>query len=80
MKKISTVAIEGMQIFKENQLTIGLDLGDRTSHSCILDEAGQVIWEQELPTTAKGFEQVFGKIPRSRVAMETGTHSPWISR
>jgi transposase len=80
MKKISTVAIEGMQIFKENQLTIGLDLGDRTSYYCILDEAGQVIWEQELPTTPKGFEQVFGKIPRSRVAMETGTHSPWISR
>src|SRR5271156_1107443 len=80
MKKISTVAMEGMQIFKENQLIIGLDLGDRTSHSCILDEAGQVIWEQELPTTANGFEQVFGKIPRSRVAMETGTHSPWISR
>src|SRR5271156_4031808 len=80
MKKISTVAIEGMQIFKENQLTIGLDLGDRTSYCCILDEAGQVILEQELPTTAKGFEQVFGKIPRSRVAMETGTHSPWISR
>src|SRR5271169_6353535 len=80
MKKISTVAIEGMQIFKENQLTIGLDLGDRTSYCCILDEAGQVILEQELPTTPKGFEQVFGKIPRSRVAMETGTHSPWISR
>src|SRR5271155_976545 len=80
MKKISTVAIEGMQIFKENQLTIGLDLGDRTSYYCILDEAGQVILEQELPTTPKGFEQVFGKIPRSRVAMETGTHSPWISR
>jgi transposase len=80
MKKISTVAIEGMQIFKEYQLTIGLDLGDRSSHSCILDEAGQVIWEQELPTTPKGFEQVFGKIPRSRVAMETGTHSPRISR
>ena len=30
VKKISTVAIQGMQIFKENQLTIGLDLGDRS--------------------------------------------------
>jgi len=80
MTKISTVAIDGMQIFRVNQRTIGLDLGDRTSYYCILDEAGQVILEQELPTTPKGFEQVFGKIPRSRVAMETGTHSPWISR
>ena len=45
MKKISTVAIERIQIFKENQLTIGLDLGDRTSHYCILNEAGEVILE-----------------------------------
>jgi len=80
MKKISTVVLEGMQIFKENQLTIGLDLGDRISRCCILDEAGQIILEQELPTTAKGIEQVFSKIPRSRIALETGTHSPWISR
>src|SRR5580693_767360 len=74
------VAIEGIQIFKDNQLTIGLDLGDRTSHYCILNEAGEVILEQELPTTTKGIEPVFSKIPRSRIALETGTHSPWISR
>src|SRR5271169_5725345 len=80
MKKISTVAIEGMQIFKEHQLTIGLDLGDRTSHYCILDEAGHVILEHRLPTTPQGIQQVFSRIPRSRIALETGTHSPWVSR
>jgi hypothetical protein len=41
MKKISTVVMEGIQIFKENQLTIGMDLGDRISHYCILNEAGE---------------------------------------
>ncbi len=41
MKKISTVATERMQIFKENQLTIGLDRGDRLSHYCILNEAAK---------------------------------------
>jgi transposase len=80
MKKSSTLAIEGMQIFKDNQLTIGFDLGDRTSRYCILNEAGEVILEQELPTTPKGIEQVFRTIPRSRIALETGTHSPWVSR
>ena len=80
MKKISTVEIERIQIFKENQLTIGLDLGDRTSHYCILNEAGEVILESKLPTTPKGIEEVFSKNPRSRVALETGTHSPWVSR
>src|SRR5271168_4417830 len=80
MRKINTMAMEGIQIFKDDQLTIGLDLGDRTSHYCILNEAGEVILEQELPTTAKGIAPVFSKIPRSRIALETGTHSPWVSR
>jgi hypothetical protein len=65
VKKISTVAMQGIQIFKENQLTIGLDLGDRFSHYCILNEAGEVIWEDKLPTTPKGIEEVFGRISRS---------------
>ena len=58
MKKNSTVAKNGNKIFKEPKLTIGLDLGDRTSHYCILDEAGEVILERNLPTTPKGIEQV----------------------
>ena len=33
-----------------------------------------------MRTTAKGLEEVFGAMPRSRIALETGTHSPWISR
>ena len=80
MKKISTVAKRGNEIFKEPKLTIGLDLGDRSSHYCILDEAGNVILEHRLPTTPKGIYQVFSRIPRSRIALETGTHSPWVSR
>ena len=80
MEKIGTVAIERIQIFKQNQLTIGLDLGDRSNHYCILNEAAEVIFERELPTTPKGIEEVFSRIPRSRIALETGTHSPWISR
>jgi transposase len=80
MKKISTVEIDRVRIFKENQLTIGLDLGDRTSHYCILNEAGAVIVESKLPTTPKGIEEVFSRMPRSRIALETGTHSPWVSR
>ena len=80
MKKISTVAIEKIQIFKGKQLTIGLDLGDRTSHYCVLNEVGEVIVESNLPTTPKGIEEVFSRIPRCRIALETGTHSPWASR
>src|SRR5258708_2666289 len=80
VKKISTVATKRNEIFREPRLTIGLDLGDRTRHCCILDEAGNVILEHSLPTTPKGIYQVFSRIPRSRIALETGTHSPWGSR
>ena len=70
MKKISTVAKTGNEILKEPKLTIGLDLGDRTSYYCILDEAGKVILEHNLPTTPKGIHQVFSRIPRSRMALK----------
>jgi len=40
VKKISTVAMRDNEIFWELKLTASLDLGDRASHCCILDEAG----------------------------------------
>jgi len=80
MKKISTDAMNRIENFKGQQLTIGLDLGDRFSHYCILGESGEVIGEHNLPTTPKGIDEDFGRIPRSRIALETGTHSPRASR
>ncbi len=80
MKKISTVQAFRSEIFKEQKLTIGLDLGDRWSFYCILEEAGKIILEQKVPTTPEAMKQTFGKIPRSLIALETGTHSPWVSR
>ena len=79
MEKISTVKMKGKKILK-GQLTIGLDLGDRSSCYCVLDENGEIIREQKIPTTPEGMQQAFGKMARSRIAMETGTHSPWVSR
>jgi transposase len=64
----------------KGQLTIGLDLGDRSSSYCVLDEAGEILVEQKLPTTPEAMKQTLGRMPRSRIAMETGTHSPWVSR
>ena len=29
---------------------------------------------------AEGYERCFGSMPRCRIALETGTHSPWVSR
>jgi transposase len=80
MKKVSTVAAQASRKISAQRLTVGLDLGDRSSWYCVLDEAGTVLREQKLSTTAKAVQAVFGGMPRSRIALETGTHSPWISR
>jgi transposase len=80
VKKNSTVQAFGNEIFKEQKLTIGVDLGDRWSFYCVLDEAGRIILEQKVPTTPEAMKQTFSRIPQSRIALETGTHSPWVSR
>jgi transposase len=80
MKKGNTIAKQTKRNFPEQKLTIGLDLGDRNSWYCVVDEVGKVQLEQRVRTSAKALQEVFGAMPRSRVALETGTHSPWISR
>src|SRR5713101_2356095 len=80
MKKVSTAAALTTKNFSQPKLTIGLDLGDRSSWYCVLDERGEVVLEQKLGTTPKAMREVFGSMPRCRIALETGMHSPWVSR
>lgn len=39
-----------------------------------------MVSEGQLLTTQTGLNALFEKMPRSRVALEVGTHSPWVSR
>ena len=64
----------------KQRLTVGLDLGDRSSRYCILNEAGEKASEDQLPTTKAGLDGLFGKMAPCRIALEVGTHSPWVSR
>jgi transposase len=61
-------------------ITIGMDLGDRNSCYCMLDNQGQILKEGQVATTKKAIAQVFGSMARARIALEVGTHSPWVSR
>ena len=36
--------------------------------------------ERRVATTKQKIREVFGAFPRGRVALETGAHSPWVSR
>jgi transposase len=61
--------------------TAGLDLGDNYTYLCLLDiQSGEVLEEGRLRTTPEAFKQRFDSEQQLRIAIEVGTHSPWISR
>jgi transposase len=60
-------------------LTVGLDLGDQKSRYCVLDQAGAILLEDSAATSQAGMEKHFGTMVPSRIAMEVGTHSRWVS-
>jgi transposase len=72
-------AARGKSIGEVEQV-IGVDLGDKSSRYCVLDSEGVVKLERGVATTRQGFSQAFAKMARSRIALEVGTHSPWVSR
>jgi len=61
-------------------LTIGIDLGDRRSHICVIDGAGETVREEDISTGPHSFEVYFKTMPRAVVALEVGMHSRWASR
>jgi transposase len=61
-------------------VTIGLDLGDRTSRLYEVSATGARLAEATLATTAPALAKYFATRPRCRVVLEVGTHSPWVSR
>jgi transposase len=64
------------------RMTAGLDIGDRYSYLCLLDtDSGEVVEEGRLRTTPEALRRRFASLePSLRIAIETGTHSPWVSR
>ena len=62
-------------------MTAGLDLGDRYSYLCLIDTlSGEVIEEGRLRTTPEALGRRFASERPLRIAIEAGTHSPWVSR
>ena len=65
MKKITTKGVSRTGKLQDQQLTIGLDLGDRSSFYCVLNGAGEVIIEQKVSTTPDAMKKTFqdGTVP-----------------
>lgn len=65
---------------EHSKKTIGVDLGDRWSHYCVLDGNGDVVDRGRVRTKRERFAARFGKLEPARIALEVGTHSPYLSR
>jgi transposase len=60
--------------------SVGIDLGDRASQYVAIDDAGNRIGEGRVATTRTALTTLFGRITPQMIGIETGTHSPWVSR
>ena len=61
-------------------MVVGLDLGDKWTVFCVLDPAGKVRQQGRVRTEPGDLETFLKGLKRARVALEVGTHSPWVSR
>lgn len=57
---------------------VGMDLGDKKSNYCFIDAKGNIFAEGTLATTQAELSELFSSIPKCRIAIEVGTHSPWV--
>jgi transposase len=66
---------------EQMKMTAGMDLGDKYSHLCLIDQqSGELIEESRLRTTPEAMRRRFDSERSVHVAIEVGTHSPWVSR
>jgi transposase len=65
---------------KTEELTVGIDIGDRWSRYCVVNSDGDTILEGKLATTREDLSLGFKSFGTTTMALEAGTHSPWISR
>lgn len=64
----------------EKSITVGMDMGDKNHSICVLDAEGRVQERTTVANTASAIRKYFTKRGPCLVAMEAGTHSPWVSR
>jgi transposase len=78
--KIGALKVQGGPAMLNNSTSfVGLDLGDKHSYVTIIDQEGELIEETRLPTTKASFQRKFSTLQLSRIAMEVGANSRWVS-
>ena len=68
------------RMLEEARETIGLDLSDREGTYVVLDGSGEVRKHGKVTLTTGGLTRLFAGRTPALVALEVGTHSPWVER
>jgi len=63
-----------------NSITVGLDLGDKASHLYVIDNEGRKLYSGRVQTKERDLKATLKAYKGACIAMEAGTHSPWVSR
>jgi transposase len=63
----------------DSSLTIGLDVGDRVTHLCVLDSQGGVVQRGRCATRREALLVALQPYAGARVILEAGSQSPWLS-
>lgn len=67
---------------EHSTLTVGIDIGDRYSEICIVEGSDgniDVVEKGRIKSTQEAVSRYFGGREPMTVALEVGTHSPWMS-
>ena len=64
----------------EAVMSVGIDLGDRSSEYVVFGSSGAPIERGKVATKSADLQSLLSRFPATVVAIEVGTHSPWVSR
>lgn len=78
--KISSIRLQARAKQQATVTAVGVDVGDQYTELCALDEEGEIVSQTRIRTTQEALQEHFREQRPLLVALETGTHSGWISR
>jgi len=58
---------------------IGMDMGDRRSELCALNEVRTVLWRNSVKMNREDIQEFFESLEPTLIVLEAGTHSAWVA-
>jgi transposase len=79
-KKTMSSKVMSSKTMKNGVAAVGIDLSDRNGHYYAIDQEGLLIEKGSVMLLSPELQRWASGIGKTVIAIEAGTHSPWISR